>query len=542
VRQLTPKDLGCSSFSVSECPLCQSFLNSTDHPALYYWSQYYIHSAGIAAMKAKIEPMKAWLKNARFGANFSPTGYYTDPFDNKQKCQNYIGWTFQWVRVFREGGLTLPWGEDWIWQTSVGTQQMMGLSQDAMRSGMVWAGEPTTVAPSMRAATWDEEEGVYTRLPQKLKHVEMLFYVMKHYPGVTGSALAPLFLLFLLLLKPQKLGASLPSSLSYSFGAVLSDIHCHAGNTNNSWTRLFFNDLSHGITRFDMFLFEPSTSGYTCDYVDSDGGAYPTVRAATNMLGEFEDIISKGAVLPASIALLYSETADIYYDTAGTYGAELRSLYIALKHAQLPLDVVIEEDCAAGRLHYYDALYVTQPHISDSASAGVASWVDAGGTVFATAGAGLLNQANVSNSVMAKLLSIEQASVYAGPQDEFNATVRLVKQDINFVTTLDNVTISHPTALARLDNGSRTTLLAKGIKSIFKPLSSSAGGSGAGASAGAAVVLATFSDGSPAMLRTQVGRGRAFYCAFMPGLSYFAEGAIPLRPVDRSSVDEGMNQ
>ena len=53
----------------------------------------------------------------------------------------------------------------------------------------------------------------------------------------------------------------------------------YPGNTNNSWTRMFFGDLAHGVTRFDLFLFQPSTSGYTCDYVDSDGGAYPAVRA-----------------------------------------------------------------------------------------------------------------------------------------------------------------------------------------------------------------------------------------------------------------------
>lgn len=53
-----------------------------------------------------------------------------------RRCQNYIGWTFQWIRTFREGALTLPWGEDWIWQTPVGSQQMMTLSIDAMRSGV----------------------------------------------------------------------------------------------------------------------------------------------------------------------------------------------------------------------------------------------------------------------------------------------------------------------------------------------------------------------------------------------------------------------
>ena len=66
------------------------------------------------------------------------------------------------------------------------------------------------------------------------------------------------------------------------------------------------------------------------------------------------------------MALLYSETSDIWYGGRwgnatgldGTYGSALRSTYIALKHAQLPVDIVIEEDCIAGRLHYYDVLYV----------------------------------------------------------------------------------------------------------------------------------------------------------------------------------------
>eukprot|EP01052_Picozoa_sp_SAG31_P032187 SAG31_NODE_3504_length_4188_cov_2.084862_2_plen_420_part_00 len=309
----------------------------------------------------------------------------------------------------------------------------------------------------------------------------------------------------------------------------------YPGNTNNSWTRLFFNDLSHGITRFDMFNFDPSTSGYTCDYVDSDGGAYPTVRAATNMLGAFEDIVHAGAVQPygAAVALLYSETADIFFDSAGTTGAELRALYIALKHAHVPIDVVIEEDCESGRLHYYDSLYITQAHMSDTATAGVVKWVQSGGSVFATASAGLLNQANTTNEAFASLLGITQSAVWAGPLDDFNNTVRLIKQDINFVKTLDNVTIvgSNGTSVS----APVEPLLAKGLKSIMKLQVQE--------TRSTSNVLATFSDGSPAMIQTKTtgGTGSAYYCAFLPGLSYFADGAIPLRPVDRSSVDEGMN-
>ena len=142
----------------------------------------------------------------------------------------------------------------------------------------------------------------------------------------------------------------------------------YPGNTNNSWTRQLFADLAHGVDRFDLFHLVPSTSGYTCDYVDADGGAYPAVRGALNLLGAFEgalslslppppparpppsvdhrspprcvfeDIVAQGIVQPkgAAVALLYSESADIWFGSVGSYGAGLRSLYIALRHAQVP--------------------------------------------------------------------------------------------------------------------------------------------------------------------------------------------------------------
>ena len=72
--------------------------------------------------------------------------------------------------------------------------------------------------------------------------------------------------------------------------------------------------------------------------------------------------LSVSCVPPSSsqaVAVLYSETSDVWQTTAGTYGSSLRTMYIALKHAQLPVDVLIEEDCLAGRLHYYDVLSVT---------------------------------------------------------------------------------------------------------------------------------------------------------------------------------------
>ena len=70
-NKVTAKDLGCSS--MANCPLCESFLNVTKSPALYYWSMKFLHSSGIAAMKTRVQAMQKQLTKALFGANFSPT-------------------------------------------------------------------------------------------------------------------------------------------------------------------------------------------------------------------------------------------------------------------------------------------------------------------------------------------------------------------------------------------------------------------------------------------------------------------------------------
>jgi hypothetical protein len=68
------------------------------------------------------------------------------------------------------------------------------------------------------------------------------------------------------------------------------------------------------VTKIDLFQFQTAIMGYTCDYVDADGGAYPSARAALNQVGLFEDIVQDGVVQPhgAPVAILYSETAEIW--------------------------------------------------------------------------------------------------------------------------------------------------------------------------------------------------------------------------------------
>jgi hypothetical protein len=305
---------------------------------LFYFSNLYNNEEGLLRFKTITATIQKSLPRAKIGANFSPLHFFTDPRDGIQYCQMYIRSRclltsaiqsgrpfatslslslslslsppcvrdrtermrahgryryvpdpFQWIRFFREGGATLPWSEDWVWMTPVGSQQMTGLMVDMMRAAMTSYPSSSSSSDHQPYAAASAAEP-YARVPNRPPAVgpPLLMYVMAHFPG----------------------------------------------NTAVSWRRQFFQDIAHGVKFFDLFDMVPSFSGYTCDYVDSDGGAYSNVRRALNELGTFEDIVQGGTAQAqgAAVAILASESSNYWLRNAGTQGAAKRTLYIALRH------------------------------------------------------------------------------------------------------------------------------------------------------------------------------------------------------------------
>jgi hypothetical protein len=190
---------------------------------------------------------------------------------------------------------------------------------------------------------------------------------------------------------------------------------------------------------------------------------------------------------------------------------------------------VIEEDAVGGELGRYTAVYLTDSHLSRAATVAVEQYVLAGGTLFVTATAGLLDEQNSTNTKMLDLLGIHPIGIFEGTRG-INNTIWLGKQDIPFATKLDAVTLT--TAADGPQKGS-AAMPVIGIKSLFT-IDPKAKASGA------TTVHGTFtSDGSPAVISRVVGSGKIVYTGFLPSLSYFAD-AYPKRPVDRLSADDSM--
>jgi len=290
----------------------------------------------------------------------------------------------------------------------------------------------------------------------------------------------------------------------------------HWGNTPNSWRRQFYGDLAHGMKIVDLFEFRPVQAAYTENHADQPE-MYREIRQAFHELGLCEDLVQDGQVRAGQAALWFSEAGDIWDDNQPPFAAAKRTLYIALKHQQVPLDFVIEEDALDRSLDAYQVLYLADRHVSRAATRAIAEWVQRGGVLFATAGAGMWNEYHQPNQAMRALLGVDQTALEIVGGEE----LKLEKQDLPFAREIDIITAP----FAALGKDAQMPVIAVRSRITLQ----------------GAEVRGKFSDNSPAITlhRPAGAKGVAHYAGFLPGLTYF-KPALPLRPVDRGSTDDSM--
>ena len=321
------------------------------------------------------------------------------------------------------------------------------------------------------------------------------------------------------------------------------------GNTPKAMRRQLYMDLAHGIKAVNwwpVITFESGWNNCAIDYREyaehPPGAMFVEMRRSMAEVSGFDDIIYSGhRGTHARVALMYSETGDIWgaanvqamqnttaslgqrssfvppRDCTGTLGSGKRTLFLALRHAELVVDIVIEDDAVAGELGRYSVVFLADPAVSAAATAGLAGYVRNGGTLFATASAGLLTEHNQTNAPMLELLGIEETGRNTGSRGA-NDTISLGKMDLPWAETLDTVELAGGSSNSSLD--------VFGLQSAFSL-----------AGQPTPTVLAKFGTGSPAVVRRDVGRGHAVYAGFLPGLSYF-HAALPREmPVDRGASD-----
>jgi hypothetical protein len=256
------------------------------------------------------------------------------------------------------------------------------------------------------------------------------------------------------------------------------------------------SELARGVKILNNFCYGPSWASH-------EGGPYwrshlwyakPETWTANASIvrevGAVEDMLTTAMPAPARVALLYSSASDAW--TIGSnlaYGFDRMHTWLALAHAQVPVDVVSEQQAARGALDRSSVCYLSGPNLTRAAAEKLAAWVRRGGTLWLTAGAAMRDEFNRPLDVLDELLPAQRGDI-ATLQPHLGSGLYLRALDAK-----DEVKWNDGTA---------------SVLSVKHPLTPREG----------ATTLATFKDQSPAVVRHSAGAGRVYACGFLPAVAY----------------------
>ncbi|HUT34456.1 MAG TPA: beta-galactosidase trimerization domain-containing protein [Planctomycetota bacterium] len=280
--------------------------------------------------------------------------------------------------------------------------------------------------------------------------------------------------------------------------------------------------VGSGGKAIKYFVFGPEYN-FPGNCYSENARVLPKMAEAHAMIGAAEDLLWPGKRPRAEVAILMPRSAQPWdakairipnqiHDATNNhlnrstvdYMAEVYDLYLALQHANIPVDFVDEDDLTRRGLAPYKVLYVTEPNIPEEGQRGIASWARAGGTLVTVSGAGARGRYDEPCSVLRRLSGIEEE-----PRERM---------------LVGNLASLKPVGKVR---GEGSEVDAIGVRGTIANRPET--------------VEATFDDGSPAIVQRRVGwwgRGRVVHFAWMPGLSYAksASGTQDRLPVGFSAA------
>jgi len=291
------------------------------------------------------------------------------------------------------------------------------------------------------------------------------------------------------------------------------------------------SEAARGVKIFNNFCYGPS-------WATHEGGPYwrssvwyakPatwTANAAiTREIGAVEDMLVDAMPARAETAILYSSSSDAWTVKGNlSYGFDRMHTWLALTHAQVPVDVVGERQAERGGLDGYKVCYLSGPNLSRAAAEKLADWVRAGGTLWLSAG--------------------------AATRDEFNRPLPTIEDSLPLKRGECRELQSHVAAgtfikiLAAKDHATADGVSAE-VLSVKQTFETPDGDE----------VLARFDDKTPALVRTTVGRGTVYCVGFLPGLAYvkpalvaqlelgkkYAAARDTLSPADIAMIERSAN-
>jgi hypothetical protein len=347
----------------------------------------------------------------------------------------YYGPIYQWVDLFKHEGMTLFWLEDYIF----------------------------SVPELPQIYSWQLAE---VRCGTKYHHYPIHSYVMPHAPG--------------------QLPSFLRRNMILAIGTGVQEINsfgvCPAETMTENYVAWRWTDTFR--TLHESIYDSGEVEKYTFD------GALRPGRVAV-VLSKATDFQESRARIPREKDPFVARCANSYATVEQTLGRkDQQMLYLALRQAGQAVELITEDDIAQdGILKNFDVVYFAGEWIDNHAIPPLQQWVQAGGVLYATAGAGHLNQFGQPEPAMLNLLGLKD--------DE------KISKNLYVIRTLLELPLAQPVDTITMD-GQKIPAVA--LKQVLVPAE--------------AKVLGTWSDGSAAVTLNTLGKGKVFTVGTLAGNTY----------------------
>lgn len=307
------------------------------------------------------------------------------------------------------------------------------------------------------------------------------------------------------------------------------------GNTDASFLRSAYSHLAHGATMLDFFGIGLNET-FTENHIDHRAKSrFVALRDVTHAIGFVEDLLPKAKPIRSPVALLVSASterwdfAGIARDSAGHdhFGADFRKtrlhyhlerlgLWQAFTFQGISPDLVIEDDLTAKHLEDYRLLVVVGDCLPTEKASVLQKWVEGGGTLLATAGAGRFDPYRKPTDAYQKLFGLKERTT------EEKETFFRPRQELPFLKPLARV--------KALGDDRSPGWPVIGVRERIVPTNE-------------VKTIAMFDDRSgPAVVVRDLGKGKVFYLAALPGVASLWSGLQPPLVPDRGANTHSVPQ
>jgi hypothetical protein len=274
-----------------------------------------------------------------------------------------------------------------------------------------------------------------------------------------------------------------------------------------------------------------------------DRNRYRAVFDIIHEVAKADHYLHEGRRRPASIALLLSETTDIWQGASknrkdhrwkpNIYDQERKCLYHTVRHLGYSIDFITEEDIeSGGYLSDYSLLILAGDHITRKTARFISSWVEEGGTLLGIAGSGMYDEGDSKCDVLQKVFGITDSRMET-VQCRFSLAHDLPQLRELDIVSCDPAGWSTKLPLTENDGGHHSASESKPDARGGDRASNHSGESLRFEALGALChvvpergveVLGRFSKGEPAILHNQWGEGAAIHIGTLLGCQSIRHG------------------